>query len=133
MYVLISLNILAFVIPLFTFTVVDDNEIIKYSMLSPSGKSYSLADVDKINMGFDKDGELYYNVVINEKKINLVFDAYETSEENLETYEEYLHIDKRIFELNPSVKKDGSMKRIDKCDYGYETVNKLKDIIEYNG
>ena len=133
LYVVIPINILVLVISVFTFTVVDDNEIIKYSILSPTGKSYSLADADEINISFDKNGEFCYDVVINEKKINLVFNAYETSEENLETYEEYLQIDKRIFELNPSVKKEVSRKYIDNYDYHDDVVKVLNDIIEYSG
>ena len=133
LYAVIPINILVLVISVFTFTVVDDNEIIKYSVLSPTGKSYSLADVDKIDISFDKNGELCYDVVINEKKIDLIFDAHEASDQNRETYEEYLQIDKRIFELNPSVKKEISRKYIDNSGFHDDVVKVINEIIEYSG
>lgn len=134
-YIMFPVSALIIAFMTVNFTAVKKNEIVKYGLFHLSGKSYSYADADKIETGFDKDGEFYYNVEIDGKKFKLA--SYDTSSTNDKyddsVWSEYRYIDRRIFEMNPDVQKKSSTKGINEYGYSKEEQATLSEIINYKG
>lgn len=133
-YIILPLFVFITAFATFTFTAVKGNEIVKYNIFHLGGKSYDFSLTDKIETGFDKHGEFYYNVEIDEKKFKLMFNSGSIAEDfEDESYSEYRFIDKRIFEMSPDVEKKTSLKYINKYGYNDETIEILTEIINYKG
>lgn len=134
-YIMLPVSVLIIAFMTVNFTAVKENEIVKYGLFHLSGKNYSLADTDKIETGFGKDGEFYYNVEIDGKKFKLASYGFSSINDKYDdsAWSEYQYIDRRIFEMNPEIQKKSSMERIDKYGYDQEEQEMFREIINYKG
>lgn len=131
-------NVVLLYVIIINIAVVSDKGIVDYSVLRPFGKSYTFADVKKVNTGFygnkipyiGEKGEFYYYIEFKDgNKINLNGDLGGTYEE-LETYEEIEKVDKIL--MTRGVQKESSLSNIEKNDLDDIYVERFRRIINLN-